>query len=203
MTGVVVTPKFCIPFSALWSAYRQGHAQGNRLLAAAGIPTEPSIIAITVEQYRWAWRPQKVRILLLGESHIYTSAHDFKLQLNPHKLPPFPPSAPTSFVRIIYCLGYGEPELLSGKPKRRNTGTRQFWDLFGRLAATGQAPRKKRDSGALRSHQLENRDIAAAAGTRNLGVRCISACDVFPRRISNFIRSKICAASNMVGELWG
>ncbi|GEJ56609.1 hypothetical protein AMYX_13500 [Anaeromyxobacter diazotrophicus] len=36
-------------------------------------------------------------------------------------------------MRLVYCLGYGEPELCFAPPKR-NAGTRQYWDIFGALA---------------------------------------------------------------------
>ncbi|MEO0947142.1 MAG: hypothetical protein AAFY11_03180 [Cyanobacteria bacterium J06641_5] len=123
------------------------YTAGARLLAE--VPDwepEPLAAAIAVEAYRWAWRPECLKIILIAESHIYTSADDLALSANTNQLSAASRDAvrlgPQQFARIIYCLGYGEPELLAGSPSRRNAGTRQFWDLFGRLAGTGLQPRK-------------------------------------------------------------
>lgn len=115
---------------------------GAKLLAEAGWEAEPPEVALAVEKHRWAWRPQLVKVVLIAESHIYTSKSDFALSVSKDKLPPKTQETPSEFVRIIYCLGYGEPELLNGKTTQRNAGTRQFWDLFGRLANTGKQPRR-------------------------------------------------------------
>ncbi|MEC4984413.1 MAG: hypothetical protein SAJ37_04335 [Oscillatoria sp. PMC 1068.18] len=114
---------------------------GAKLLVEAGIEPEPAGVALAVEKHRWAWRPKQVKVILIAESHIYTSASDFALQICRENLPLNARNTPLEFVRLIYCLGYGEPKLLSGKTVQRNTGTRQFWDLFGRLAETGKQPR--------------------------------------------------------------
>lgn len=119
---------------------KEVQAAGAKLLAQAGLEAEPPGVALAVEKHRWAWRPDSVRVVLIAESHIYTSKSDFALTVLKDRLPPEAQHAPSEFVRIIYCLGYGEPQLLSGKTERRNAGTRQFWNLFGRLAATGQQP---------------------------------------------------------------
>lgn len=116
---------------------------GLPLLATVpGWEPEPLAATVAVEAYRWAWRPQHLRTVLIAESHIYTTPGDLDLVVDGERLPAIAPREPLSFARIVYCLGYGEPELLSGSPERRNAGTRQFWDLFGRLAGTGQQPRK-------------------------------------------------------------
>jgi hypothetical protein len=36
----------------------------------------------------------------------------------------------------VYCLGYGEREICYPRDKIKNSGTRQFWDLFGTIAAS-------------------------------------------------------------------
>jgi hypothetical protein len=117
--------------------------QGAVLLQQAGIEPEVPGVALAVEKHRWYWRPPQVRVILIAESHIHTSAADLSLQIKRDSLPPIAQDTPPEFARIIYCLGYGEPELLSGTTKRRNAGTRQFWDLFGRLAGTGKQPRRR------------------------------------------------------------
>ena len=41
---------------------------------------------------------------------------------------------PEGFVRLVYCLAYGESELLVSPPRGfHNPGTRNYWDIFGRV----------------------------------------------------------------------
>ncbi|MBD0276143.1 MAG: hypothetical protein ICV73_29990 [Acetobacteraceae bacterium] len=101
---------------------------------AARLPlAEPPEAALAAEECRLAWRPGRVRVLLLAESHIATSAADLAWRV---ALPPgldWP--GPARFVRHIYCAGYGEPELLEAPPEaaaesRPRGGTPQFWRLM-------------------------------------------------------------------------
>ncbi|MBD0274134.1 MAG: hypothetical protein ICV73_19665 [Acetobacteraceae bacterium] len=101
---------------------------------AARLPlAEPPEAALAAEECRLAWLPGRVRVLLLAESHIATSAADLAWRV---ALPPgldWP--GPARFVRHIYCAGYGEPELLEAPPgaaaeARPRGGTPQFWRLM-------------------------------------------------------------------------
>ncbi len=99
---------------------------------AARLPlAEPPDAAVAAEECRQAWRPERLRVLLLAESHIATSAADLAWRV---ALPPgldWP--GPRRFVRHIYCTGYGEPELLdgpAGPEARPRGGTPQFWRLM-------------------------------------------------------------------------
>jgi hypothetical protein len=107
---------------------------------AARLPlAEPPDAALAAEECRQAWRPERLRVLLLAESHIATSAADLACRV---ALPPgldWP--GPRRFVRHIYCAGYGEPELVRGPPEAEaplpRGGTPQFWRLMA--AAEGAA----------------------------------------------------------------
>lgn len=125
------------PVDRIQAAY----AAGAQLLQAGGWPVEPPAVAVAVEGHRWAWRPADARVLLVAESHVFTSAADAALRVHGDLLPAAAQHAPAAFVRLVYCLGYGEPALLSGTPPLPNPGTRQFWDIFGLLAGTGLQPR--------------------------------------------------------------
>ncbi len=116
--------------------------KGANLLKEAGFEPELPQVALAVEKHRWAWRPENISVILIAESHIYTSAQDFGLTVQKQCLPAVAQHTPEEFVRLIYCLGYGEPELLSAQTVQRNAGTRQFWDLFGKLTLRGKQPRK-------------------------------------------------------------
>ncbi len=98
-------------------------------------------VALAVERHRWAWQPAEASVVLIAESHVFTSPDDLALSVRQELIPPGVRNTPDEFVRLIYCLGYGEDELLSGVPKVRNAGTLGFWSYFGRLAGTGIYPR--------------------------------------------------------------
>lgn len=68
-----------------------------------------------------------MRILLLAESHVFTHEHELvaQVRLEPHGHS----DAPSRFVRLVYCLGYGEPGI-AGTAVRPDVGTPQFWKLF-------------------------------------------------------------------------
>jgi hypothetical protein len=79
--------------------------------------------ALEVERIRSIWRPTRVRLILLAESHVWTSLAETRscvLQ---------PDGVETGFVRFVYCLGGGEPQLVT-PPISPNPGTSQFWKLF-------------------------------------------------------------------------
>ncbi len=76
-----------------------------------------------VSRIRELWRPKKVRVVLLAESHVRTSQEDFA---NRWHVPDTEYRG--NFVRFVYCLANGEKCLAPGVS--RNTGTLQFWKIF-------------------------------------------------------------------------
>jgi hypothetical protein len=80
-----------------------------------------------VETYRRFLRPQRVRVVLLAESHVFTSAEDRKIPI-----PAIPelPGYPTQYARFVYCLGYGEKTLTGHSSHPKRDGTPQFWKIF-------------------------------------------------------------------------
>lgn len=89
-----------------------------------------------VEEYRQFWKPEKVNVALLAESHVYTDNVDFKIKLKKTILDRIIPNYPSRFVRFVYCLGYGENELLERtRTERKNSGTPQFWKIFSSCIA--------------------------------------------------------------------
>ena len=80
-----------------------------------------------VHAHRTYWRPSKTRVVLLAESHVYTTESD--LQRSVVELLPEHPDLPRGFVRLVYCLGYGEDYWLD-KPAVPKGGTPQFWKVF-------------------------------------------------------------------------
>ena len=86
---------------------------------------EPFDIVKSVDDHRNFWKPKKVKVLLLAESHIYTSVSKYD---NLMRYDDFPKliGCPTNYVKLVYCLGYGERKLVN-LPDR---GTPQFWKIF-------------------------------------------------------------------------
>lgn len=79
----------------------------------------------SVERHRIFWKPVRVRTLLLAESHIFTrdSAHDCLVRYKGFDLA----GCPRGYVKLVYCLGYGEKCLTNVK---KNRGTPNFWKIF-------------------------------------------------------------------------
>src|SRR5260370_25077907 len=119
---------------------RDAHRAGRNVLKAKGLPCESSRVAVEVERHQWAWRPSKVRFLLVAESHVFTDDDDLRVRIRREVLPRRLRHRPDTFVRLVYCLGYGENNLLNKRPES-NPGTRQYWNIFGRLAGTSPKPR--------------------------------------------------------------
>lgn len=87
-----------------------------------------------VQAHREYWKPKEVRLVLLAESHVFTSDKERKsthIDLNKidHEISLKLAGIPTDFVRFIYCLGCGENELLDENIEK-NSGSPQFWKIF-------------------------------------------------------------------------
>lgn len=93
-----------------------------------------------IDQWRRAWRPDRVRILLVAESHVAECPGDLDARV--HLPAPVPEVLPDGYCRLVYCLGYGEDEACRPRPEVRNAGTIPFWDLFGAIVGNvGHQPR--------------------------------------------------------------
>jgi hypothetical protein len=68
-------------------------------------------------------------VILLAESHVYTTSEELMRTIS---LPSSAPGdLPRGFVRLVYCLGYGENRLLNRPIEEPpNRGTPQFWKIF-------------------------------------------------------------------------
>jgi hypothetical protein len=102
------------------------HRQLGKLL---GPGAEPIEVLRRAEEHRAYWRPERVRVILLAESHVYTTAAELERKV---VLPEgIESDVPRGFVRLVYCLGYGENRLLD-RPiiTPQNSGTPQFWKIF-------------------------------------------------------------------------
>jgi hypothetical protein len=111
---------------ALVEALEECHRQLAKLLGSGAEPVE---VLRCAEEHRAYWRPEHIRVLLLAESHVYTPSSELNRRVG---VPgPMGAEVPEGFVRLVYCLGYGENGLLN-RPiaTPRNSGTPQFWKIF-------------------------------------------------------------------------
>ncbi len=94
-----------------------------------------------VEEYRQFWKPEKINVILLAESHVYTDKQDYEIKLKRSILHKIDKSIlqnyPLQFVRFVYCLASGENELLTRKPEK-NVRPSQFWKIFSSCVAESE-----------------------------------------------------------------
>lgn len=126
--------------------FQATHAEGYRTIEEAGFTPESIDVGLEVERHRWQWKPEQPRLLLVAESHVLTTDEDIRVRVSEVKIRPYlRPQAtlpPDRFVRFVYCLAYGETELLSAPPAHfSNTGTPPYWDIFGRVSFRCPQPR--------------------------------------------------------------
>jgi hypothetical protein len=88
---------------------------------------ESAEVLAAVAAHRAYWRPAEVRLLILSESHVWTREAEIAarvpLEVFGHA------AAPAAFARLVYCLGYGERDLVQGRA-HPNWGSPQFWKLL-------------------------------------------------------------------------
>lgn len=84
-----------------------------------------------IHDIRYFWKPEKVKTLLLAESHVFTPDGDLQIRFtNAFHENVELQGYPDQFANFVYCLGYGEKQILTAKPTSKNGGTWQFWQLF-------------------------------------------------------------------------
>jgi len=110
----------------------EAHEECSYIIKSFGYVPEPLETALFVEEHRWFWKPENVKFILVGESHVYTDGNEVKVKIDPNELPKeAPKSLPLHFVRLVYCLGYGQPDILVEPQKiEHNPGTAQYVNLF-------------------------------------------------------------------------
>jgi hypothetical protein len=151
---------------------RDAHERLGGLLPAV----EPFEALERAEAHRAFWRPAKVRVVLLAESHVFTGPSDLERRIV--RLPGAPAGVPVSFVRLVYCLGYGENHILDRRiDEPRNGGTPQYWGLF---ASCVDGPTRSEDfratlgSGAPSHVRVANK-LALLGRLRDTGVWLLDA----------------------------
>lgn len=101
-------------------------------------------IALLVEEHRWFWKPETVKFIFVGESHVYTDENEIRVKIDPTRLPKnTPKSIPLNFVRLVYCLGNGSPSILTAPEKIKNNPRRSpYTNLFAGFLGFGRKPKR-------------------------------------------------------------
>ena len=87
---------------------------------------EPFCIVKAVDDHRNFWKPKNTRVVLLAESHVHTLMNEYNNSMTYEGFKDLD-GCPSNYVKFVYCLGYGESELLKSKI---NSKTWQFWRIF-------------------------------------------------------------------------
>jgi len=104
-----------------------------------GARPEDAAYLAGVSAWRDAWRPTRVRGVLIAESHVAQSRGDMRVKVRTDAIGI--KELPGQYVRPVYCLGYGESQICSPEPYR-NSGTIQYLDILGQIARGEDQPRK-------------------------------------------------------------
>lgn len=144
-----------------------------------------------VAAWRGAWRPKRVRAMLLAESHVAQRDGDLRTRVRTDWTGIG--DLPSQYVRLVYCLGYGESEICSPPPEA-NGGTWQYWSIFGQIARGENQPAKSASSFSSRLRwklgvlsELQRRGIWLQDASP-LGLYLGSGRRVDPRRQIQLIR---------------
>src|SRR5664279_1261332 len=108
---------FTLAYNKIVAAYDKHLPCGAKLNPPPFLQPEPFDSCWTAECHRQFWKPEFLRLALVAESHVFTDADDLKATVRSEFLPPAIADLPTQFVRLIYCLGYGDNSILSYTPK--------------------------------------------------------------------------------------
>ena len=99
------------------------------LHATFGLRFDAEATLDRVDAWRDAWRPARVRALIVADSHEAGLPGDERVQV----AVPGVGDLPTSYARVVHCPGYGESDLCKPMP-RANRGALPRWDLLGQVA---------------------------------------------------------------------
>jgi len=117
------------PIYAKLNTLRMAHHAVQQLLPA-GDCEDWEVVELARKYYNY-WRPKETKVILLAESHAFTTK-ERAFQgpgLDESILPEY--KGPRGFLSLVYSLGYGENEALTGQAvDKSNKGTPQFWTLF-------------------------------------------------------------------------
>lgn len=107
----------------------------QKLKDALGDQIEPFEAIELVDAYRQYLKPASCNVILLAESHVYTTKADISIPLS--NIPELP-GYPRRYAKFVYCLGYGERSLTNSVHHPKRDGTPQFWKIFASCGNVGK-----------------------------------------------------------------
>jgi hypothetical protein len=132
----------------------RAHAALHRLLPSQDCETCHAVMVVA--HYYEFWKPAKVKVILLAESHIFTDEYDSRsFQVSTNILRPCDYNGPREYASVHLCLGYGEADAVIGvdgdatAPRAAVKGTPAYWLL---LAACSSHPNNYRAGAAQLLH---------------------------------------------------
>lgn len=123
---------------------RFAHAAIERFLPHGDC--EPFDSVCIAKRYYDYFRPEKVRVILLAESHAYDDDECININrpiIGYDHISALEYDGPREFVALVYCLAYGEESILEKRDCEKSMytinalkskGTPQFWKLFAACA---------------------------------------------------------------------
>lgn len=132
-------------------------------------PTESTeVLQANLEHYLF-WKPEKVKVILLAESPIFTASEEFAEEhaLHPGLLPEH--KGPRQCTRQIFSFTYGETAAMR-TPKKSfvNTGTTQFWKMFASIVGIDKKPILKTSHKDLQARLKVKLDILKKARRKGI-----------------------------------
>jgi hypothetical protein len=130
--------------SSLWVARPPSELPASRLAWARGwferlgVRGESDEYLTGVKQWRAAWKPRHLEVLLVAASHVAELDGDDGVRVRINPALNVQRGLPDVYVRLVYCLGFGNDQLCHPRPPQNNAGTDDYWEIFERIALTGE-----------------------------------------------------------------
>ena len=90
-------------------------------------------VALAAESYRYFWRPKQVNTLLIIPRETPTLPTELGCQVKSSWVKIGDHLSPNSFIRSPYCLGYGEPEIVTDLPNPNEERNSPVWHALAEL----------------------------------------------------------------------
>lgn len=114
----------------------RAYAEGQKWLVAQGEQDPESIeVALAVEAHRWFWQPKAVRTVILANQRECTLQSELSHRVKTAWLTKEGQCPANAFVRDLYCLGNGEPEIVPTLDPALNHADQTLWYALAELAA--------------------------------------------------------------------
>lgn len=113
----------------------RAYSAGQQALLRLEIQNPESIeVALAVEAHRWFWKPQNIKTIIFANSREITSQAELGHQVKVSWAKLDSQTPPNSFVRSLYCLGFGESYLVPSLDEDLNAGDQALWYSLAEMA---------------------------------------------------------------------